>query len=184
MKKFIPLLIFSLIFAAYAGESKDEPTKKEYKEMQIESPAFKDGENIPVKYTCDGKDISPEILWKDILEEVKSLALICDDPDAPLKTWVHWVIYNIPPESEKLNEDIKPVKTLEDGTLQGINNFRNIGYGGPCPPRGAPHHYHFKVYGLDVKLDVKAGITKKELLNKMEGHIIAKGEIVGLYKRK
>jgi len=181
---FVYLLITPIILLNCAGNSEEEPTKEKYKKMQIESTAFKNEENIPVKYTCDGEDMSPEIVWKEVPEGVKSLALICDDPDAPFKTWIHWVIYNIPSAAGKLTEGIKPVKTLENGTNQGINDFGNIGYGGPCPPRGKPHHYHFKLYGLDIKIKAEEGITKKELLKKMEGHIIAKGELVGLYKRK
>lgn len=184
MRNLIHLLIIPIILFSCAGKGEEKPKKKEFLKMQIESPAFKNGENIPVKYTCDGEDVSPEIVWKEITEGVKSLALICDDPDAPMKTWVHWVIYNIPPESKKLIEGIKPVKTLANEAMQGKNDFRKIGYGGPCPPRGTLHHYHFKLYGLDIELDAEAGITKKELHKKMEGHVIATGEIIGIYKRK
>ncbi len=187
MEKFLYGLIFPLIFLNCGGKSegnkKVKSTKAEYAEIEINSPAFKEGEIIPIKYTCDGENISPEIKFGEVPSGVKSLALICDDPDAPAKTWVHWVIFNIPPDLEKLPEGIEPEKTLENGANQGINDSRNIGYCGPCPPSGSAHHYHFKIYGLDEKIDAPPGITKKELLNKMEGHIKAKGELIGLYKR-
>jgi len=184
MKNFLFLFLIPIMFLNCASISEEKTIKMEVIKMKVKSSAFKEGENIPIKYTCDGKDISPEISWEDVPDSVESLALICDDPDAPMKTFVHWVIYNIPPRVNKLEEGTRPIWGLPIGAIQGINDFGNTGYGGPCPPRGPAHHYHFKLYGLNTKLDAERGISKKELLKKMEGHIIAKGELVGIYKRK
>jgi Raf kinase inhibitor-like YbhB/YbcL family protein len=150
--------------------------------MEIRSSAFKEGALIPAKYTCDGMDVSPPLEWSQVPEGTESFALICDDPDAPAGTWVHWVIYNIPGEVRELAEGIPARDVLENGTTQGSNDFRRIGYGGPCPPRGT-HRYYFKLYALDTKLDAGAGISKKELIRAMEGHILAEGQLMGKYKR-
>lgn len=151
--------------------------------MKITSDAFGEGQHIPVKYTCKGENVSPELSWDDVPDSAKTLALIVDDPDAPGMTWVHWVIYNIPATRHELPENISKTTTLSDGTLQGKNSFSNIGYGGPCPPSGPAHHYHFKIYALDTRLDAKSGLTKAELLATMRGHIMAQGELIGLFKR-
>lgn len=151
--------------------------------IKVMSPAFEEGGMIPEKYTCDGKDISPPIEWKGIPEGTKSLALISDDPDAPMGTWVHWVIFNIPPERKGLPEGVPTKKVLEGGIRQGLNDFRRIGYGGPCPPGGV-HRYYFKLYALDRVLDLEPGVTKNMLLKAMEGHILDKGELMGRYGRR
>jgi len=150
--------------------------------FQIESPAFGNGEMIPKKYTCDGDDISPPLKWKDVPEGTKSLALICDDPDAPLMTWVHWIVYNIPPEKDGLEENVPKEEKIEGG-MQGKNSWGKIGYGGPCPPGAKPHRYFLKLYALDSMLDIEPGIKKKKLMKEMEGHIIAKAELMGKYSR-
>ncbi len=150
--------------------------------LKVTSTNFDAGGMIPMKYTCDGIDISPHIAWDSVPQGTKSLALICDDPDAPMKTWVHWVIYNIPPDQTELAENIPPQKTLPTGALQGINDFRKIGYGGPCPP-GGTHRYYFKLYALDTMLNLEPGATKDQLLKAMEGHILDSGELMGKYKR-
>ena len=137
------------------------------KTMKIESSQFSEGSMIPAKYTCDGQDISPPLTWKDAPAGTKSFALICDDPDAPMGTWIHWVIYNIPGNSAQLAENIPPHKELGNGPLQGINSWSRIGYGGPCPPSGI-HRYFFKLYALDISLELKPGITK-ELLTPHHG---------------
>lgn len=149
----------------------------------VKSTAFEDGGMIPQKYTCDGADVSPPLSWEHVPEGTGSFALICDDPDAPMGTWVHWVMFNIPPTIDSLPENVPPVKTLDNGTRQGVNDFRRIGYGGPCPPAGT-HRYYFKIYALDAMLDLQAGATKQQLLDSMEGHILGKGELMGRYKRK
>jgi phospholipid-binding protein, PBP family len=151
-------------------------------ELKIKSSAFHEGDMIPNKYTCDGADISPPLTWDAAPMNTKSLALISDDPDAPAGTWVHWVIYNIPPTIKELSENILPHKTIENGAQQGTNDFRKIGYGGPCPPRGT-HRYYFKLYALDKVLDSEPGLTKAELLKAMEGHVLAQGQLMGRYQR-
>jgi Raf kinase inhibitor-like YbhB/YbcL family protein len=151
--------------------------------MKITSPAFKEGDMIPSKYTCDGDDISPSLQWTELPKNTQSLALISDDPDAPMGTWVHWVIYNIPPSITGLPEGLPATEKLMNGERQGMTNFGRVGYGGPCPP-GGTHRYYFKFYALDKGLDLKPGATKSQLLKAMEGHILAEAELMGRYTRK
>jgi Raf kinase inhibitor-like YbhB/YbcL family protein len=146
--------------------------------LKVFSPSFRDGEFIPDKFTCDGENISPEIKWEGVPEDAESLILICDDPDAPGGDFVHWVVFNIPPDKMGLEENAK-ISGIAD---LGMTDFGRRGYGGPCPPSGI-HHYHFKVYALDQVIDAEKTIDKYRLLEKMRGHILAQGEIVGLYKR-
>ncbi len=152
-------------------------------EIKVESPAFEEGGMIPTKYTCDGQNISPPLTWDSIPDGTKSLALISDDPDAPMGTWVHWVLFNMPPNTKELRENIPAKRILDNGAKQGITDFRKIGYGGPCPPSGT-HRYYFKLYALDTEIHLDAGITKEQLLDAMEGHILAEGQLMGKYKRK
>ncbi len=151
--------------------------------MEILSSAFDEGEMIPEKYTCDDIDISLPLKWSSIPEGIKTFAIICDDPDAPMGTWVHWVIYNLPADINELSENIPPSEILTNGAKQGRNDFGKIGYGGPCPP-GGTHRYYFKVYALSKELMVESGITKSELLKAMEGHILSEGKLMGRYKRR
>ena len=151
-------------------------------EIKITSSAFEDGGMIPAKYTCDGADVSPPLQLDAVPEGTKSIALICDDPDAPMGTWVHWVMWNIPAEKTELAEDVPPDKVLPDGSRQGMTDFRRPGYGGPCPPSGT-HRYFFKIYALDTVLDIGADSTKKDLVAAMEGHILEQGQLMGKYKR-
>lgn len=151
--------------------------------ISILTEAFKPGENIPEEYTCSGKNVSPVLSWKEVPEGTKSIALIMDDPDAPMGTFVHWVIYNIPSDTRTLPRGVKKSKTLEDGSRQGKNDFGNIGYGGPCPPPGKPHRYFFKIYALDTELTLDPGASKKGVEKALDGHILAKGELMGKYKR-
>ncbi len=150
--------------------------------IQLTSTAFQEGAQIPVKYGCKGADISPPLKWSNLPPGTKSLALILDDPDAPMGVWVHWVIYNIPPESTGLPEHVANRDSLSDGALQGRNDFRNIGYGGPCPPSGT-HRYYFKLYALDTVLQLKAGGSKADLLKAMKDHIVGEGQLMGRYSR-
>jgi Raf kinase inhibitor-like YbhB/YbcL family protein len=150
--------------------------------IKIESAAFKEGSMIPVKHTCDGEDVSPSLKWGDLPTGTKSIALISDDPDAPVGTWVHWVLYNLPPDVRALPENIPPKKTLENGAVHGTNDFKRPGYGGPCPP-GGTHRYFFKIYALDKKMDLAPGATKAQLVKAMEGHILDSGQLMGKYKR-
>jgi Raf kinase inhibitor-like YbhB/YbcL family protein len=152
-------------------------------EIKIMSSAFEQDGMIPSKYTCDGADISPPLQWDAVPEDTKSIALINDDPDAPMGTWVHWVLYNLPADTRELAEDIPPEETLPNGAKQGITDFGRIGYGGPCPP-GGTHRYFFRIYALDTQLALEAGASKSQLLKAMEGHILAQGELMGKYKRQ
>ncbi|MBE0461547.1 MAG: YbhB/YbcL family Raf kinase inhibitor-like protein [Candidatus Aminicenantes bacterium] len=151
-------------------------------EIKITSPAFEEGGMIPEVYTCDGIDISPPLKWSSVPQGTKTLALICDDPDAPIGNWVHWVIYNIPGDISELPENIPPEQELANGGIQGMNDFRKIGYGGPCPP-GGTHRYFFRIYALDTELDLQPGATESQLLKAMEGHILAEGQLMGRYSR-
>ncbi len=151
-------------------------------DIKIACSAFDEGGTIPVKYTCDGEDVSPPLEWSGVPEGAKTLVLISDDPDAPMGTWVHWVLFNLPATVNNLPEDIPPVQTMENGAKQGMNDFRKIGYGGPCPP-GGTHRYYFKIYALDTEIDLEAGATKPEVLRAMEGHILAQGQLMGRYSR-
>lgn len=175
------IFLFSLILLCCKGQSNNQQEGKEMK-IIITSSAFKDGDFIPQKYTCDGADISPSLQWDGIPEETKEIALICDDPDAPMGTWVHWVLYNIPPSIRNLPDMVPSVKVLENLAIHGTNDFRKIGYGGPCPPSGT-HRYFFKIYALNSELHIEPGKTKADLLAAMEGHIIAEGSLMGKYKR-
>ncbi len=150
--------------------------------LEISSSAFAEGEMIPTRYTCDGPDVSPDLSWSGVPETAKSLALICDDPDAPMGTWVHWVLFNMPASADGLPAGIPPDATLENGARHGTNDFRRLGYGGPCPP-GGTHRYFFKLYALDSALDLESGITKARLLEAMKGHILAEAHLMGKYKR-
>jgi hypothetical protein len=152
--------------------------------VEIQSNAFQSGQRVPVIYTADGKDLSPPLRWKSGSDKsVRSLALICDDPDAPMGTWVHWVIYNIPPAPPELREGISKQAELSDGSKQGKNSWNKIGYGGPSPPPGKLHHYHFKLYALDQTLPLQAEATKEQLVSAMQGHILGQAELIGVYSR-
>lgn len=154
--------------------------------LEITSPAFSHNEEIPSKYTCDGEDISPALEWSGLPEGTKSIALIVDDPDAPdpaapKMTWVHWVLYNIPPSATGLPEAVKS-QDLPEGTKEGLNDWKRSGYGGPCPPIGR-HRYFHKLYALDIVFPDLGRPPKKDLEKAMEGHILAKAELVGTYQR-
>lgn len=151
--------------------------------MTILSSAFTEGSFIPSKYTCDGQDVSPALSLSGAPAGTKSFALIADDPDAPVGTWVHWVMYDIPAATSSLPEGIPKDGVLKDGTKQGMSDFRKLGYGGPCPP-GGTHRYYFKIYALDKMLNQNPGLTKKQVLDLMKGHVLAEGQLMGKYTRK
>ncbi len=151
--------------------------------FEVTSSAFAQGEPIPVKYTCDGDDISPPLAWGDPQEGVESFALINDDPDAPVGTWVHWVLFNLPADARSLPERVPPDAELPDGSRHGQNSWRRLGYGGPCPPSGT-HRYFFKLYALDTSLQLGPGADKKQVLEAMEGHVLAEAELMGVYSRQ
>lgn len=144
----------------------------------LTSPAFVSGQPIPARHTCTGADLQPDLAWEAPPAGTQSLALIMDDPDAPGKGWTHWVLFNLPPQAQTLS----PAQAVPAGTLNGKNSWGNTDYGGPCPPFGT-HHYYFKLYALDVTLDPAEGATKADLLAKMEGHVLAKAELMGTYAK-
>jgi len=150
--------------------------------MNIFSPTFKEGEMIPVQYTCDGKNISPPLSWNEVPEGTETLALICDDPDAPVGHWDHWILFNIPVGGEGLPEGIPPDKILGNGAIHGRNSWGRLGYGGPCPPSGV-HRYFFRLYALDEVLDLAVGSPAELLKKSMEGHILSRAECMGRYSR-
>ena len=152
--------------------------------MKLSSSAFASGGAIPVKYTCEGENSSPPLAWSGVPQGTKSIALVCDDPDAPGGTWVHWVLYDLPPTTNELTEKLAPTPSLPNSGKQGTNSFEKIGYGGPCPPPGKGHHYLFKLYALDSTIALKPGATKVELLGAMEHHVLGEGRLVGTYQRK
>lgn len=151
--------------------------------LKLTSTAFEPGGTIPKKFTCDGPDVSPALAWSGAPAGTRSFALIMDDPDAPVGTWVHWVLYDLPVGTHELAENTAKQEELPNGARQGRNDFRRIGYGGPCPPAGPAHRYFFKLYALDAKLALKAGATKAEVEKVMKGHILAQSELMGRYGR-
>ena len=152
-------------------------------DMTITSPAFLYGGMIPANYAADGADMSPPLNWSSVPQTAHTLALICDDPDAPGGTWVHWVLFNIPPNTTELGEQIPPDGRLADGSCQGVNDFGSLGYGGPAPPSGI-HRYFFTLYALDCVLDLQPGCRKYDLVTAMQGHILAEAQCVGQYRRR
>lgn len=158
-----------------SSEARKGSEKMDIQNIKVFSSAFASNGSIPEKYTCDGQDTNPPLEFEGIPQEAESLVLIVDDPDAPMKTFTHWIVWNIEPVA-KIEEDSIP-------GVEGINDFKKIGYGGPCPSSGT-HRYFFRVYALDKQLDLKAGAGRKELENEMIGHIIAEGELMGKYSKK
>ncbi len=151
--------------------------------LTISSPSFPSGGDIPKKFTCDGADVSPQLTWTDPPAGTKSLAVLVDDPDAPVGNWNHWALWNLPATARGLAEGVSKEASLSDGSQQGKNDFRRTGYNGPCPPPGKPHRYYFKLFALDTNLDLKSGATKREIDSAMKGHILAQAEWMGRYGR-
>lgn len=151
--------------------------------LSVSSPAFRDGERIPVRHTADGEDLSPLLTWDAPPAGCRSFALICDDPDAPAGTWVHWVLFNVPADARQLCEGMPREERLADGSRQGRNSWGRVGYNGPSPPRGKPHRYLFKLHALDAELPLAARAPKEELVAAMKGHVLAEGLLTGLYGR-
>ena len=151
--------------------------------LVVESTAFASFKPIPAEHTCDGADVSPPLSWRGVPSAAKSQVILCDDPDAPGRIWVHWILYNLLPGRDSLLSNIPKTDTIVGGGTQGKNDFKRIGWNGPCPP-GGTHRYFFKVYALDYMLNLPAGKTKQEVEKAMKGHILAQGELVGTYARK
>ncbi|MGH7700729.1 MAG: YbhB/YbcL family Raf kinase inhibitor-like protein [Gemmatimonadales bacterium] len=154
--------------------------------MKLTSTAFADGATIPVKHTCDGPDVSPPLAWSEAPASTSGFALIMDDPDAPMGTWVHWVLWNLPGATTSLPEGVPKTETLKalSGALQGNNTWPKIGYYGPCPPPGKPHRYFFKLYALDAALNLKPGATKADIEKAIQGHVLEQAQVMGAYGRQ
>jgi Raf kinase inhibitor-like YbhB/YbcL family protein len=190
----LALLFVGVVCAENKESAKNDNEAKPEVNMIITGQTFENGEFIPTKFSCEGADISPALDIVDVPKEAKSLALICDDPDAPVGLWVHWVTYNIPPDIEVLPEGISKTEQATFGEdppytiTQGINSWGKFGYGGPCPPPGKPHRYFFKLYALDTMLEfdeetAPKGVNNQVLLKQMDGHILAEASVMGKYKR-
>jgi hypothetical protein len=194
MRNAVPMFAAAMIAVAVVGlacsqEVEEVPPEvvevvEEAVVIEITSSAFTHGSSMPVQFSCDGDNVSPRLSWSDIPEGTKELAIIADDPDAPGGTWVHWVVYGISPDDDGLPEGLRSSETLDGGARQGKNDFDRLGYGGPCPPRGGPHRYFFKLYALDAELTLGPGATKAELFREMSGSILAQGELMGTYTRR
>jgi Raf kinase inhibitor-like YbhB/YbcL family protein len=171
------LLLFLLSGCLVPGGRRGIPA------MSVSSAAFDPGGDIPVMYTCDGENISPPLSWSAAPQGTAGIAILVTDPDAPGGTFVHWVTYNIPPDTRELPAGARGKTILPAGSIQGTNDMGRQGYGGPCPPRGTPHHYHFTVYALDMTLTLGGKRDGRMLEEALAGHILARGEITGLYRR-
>lgn len=152
--------------------------------LEIESAAFGEGDTIPIRYTCDGSDLSPPLIWSGAPNTAKSYVLTCDDPDAPGGNWDHWVLFNLPIDTTELHEGLFNRETLPNGAIQGLNSWGQTGYRGPCPPKGAIHRYFFKLYALDTTLSLTSKATKADVQAAMHGHILAESHLMGRYERK
>ena len=151
--------------------------------LTVSSTVFREGETIPAKYTCQGEDISPSITWGEPPDGTRSLAIIVDDPDAPGGVFTHWIIFNLPADTRQLPAAVPTQPQLDSGARQGKTDFGRVGYGGPCPPPGKPHRYQFTVYALDRTLDLAAGASRSQVLEAMQGNILSRGRLTGIYER-
>jgi Raf kinase inhibitor-like YbhB/YbcL family protein len=182
-------MIVSVMILVCGGGAQDTVTAPEEETggskmaIDVTSAAFEEGGTIPASYTCDGLDVSPPLSWGSVPDGTQTLALIVDDPDAPSGTFVHWVLYNLPPDTGRLPEDVPKQETLPSGAAQGVNGAGSVGYMGLCPPSGT-HRYFFKVYALDTALDLGGRATKEDLLSAMQGHVLAEGRLMGTYRRQ
>jgi Raf kinase inhibitor-like YbhB/YbcL family protein len=187
MKRILPqagwVLICAFVAACSPSGQNVAAPRKPAEKFKLTSAAFEAGAVIPPEYTCSGSDISPALQWTDPPAGTKSFALIVDDPDAPAGTWVHWVLFNLPPSSRELPENMAKDAELPGGGRNGRSDFQRLGYGGPCPPPGPAHRYFFKLYALDAKLQLKAGATKADLESAMKDHILAQAELMGRFAR-
>jgi Raf kinase inhibitor-like YbhB/YbcL family protein len=173
--KFRAALLFVLLAAGFSAAA--GPQGK----LELKTTAFNAGGTIPSRFTCSGENISPSLAWDQPPGGTQSFVLIVDDPDAPAKTWVHWVVYNLPATVQALPEHVPPGDTIAGGGMQGLNDFSANGYGGPCPPAGKPHRYFFRLYALDTNLNPHAPVHRRDVDNAMKGHVLAHGELMATY---
>lgn len=183
MKPLFTVLLTGVLLISVSCRSQSKQKGEKPMALQLTSTAFQDSSMIPSKYTCDSTNISPQLKWNGAPENTKSYALIADDPDAPGKTWVHWVMFNIPADTTSLEENYSKEAHLPNGAINGMTDFGSNGYGGPCPPSGT-HRYFFKIYALDTMLDLDSSATKPDVLKAMKGHILAEGQLMGKYQRQ
>jgi len=183
----VGLLAWTTAVAGPAARGQERPVEAGRGAMELSSPAFEPGDRIPDRHTCAGEDLSPPLTWRGAPEGVRSFTLIMDDPDAPAGTWVHWVLYDLPAGATGIEEGVPENLSAEGGgshgVCWGVRSYGRVGYHGPCPPPGKPHHYSFRLYALDTRLDLPGEATKEQVERAMEGHVLARAELVGLYGR-
>jgi len=179
----LSIVICAVITGARTTTAKVMAPPAPAKKMTLSSSAFKEGEPIPADYTCDGKNISPPLAWTGVPENAQSLALIVDDPDAPTGVWTHWIVFNMPADALNLTEAFTKSPSAAS-TKQGRNDFKQVGYGGPCPPAGKSHRYYFKIFALDTKLNLPAGASRTDIDAAMIKHVLSTGQLMGTYQRK
>ena len=181
----VGLIVLTVVSALVAACAPSSPPPTPAATLKVSSAAFGPGQRIPVRYTCDGEDVSPPLRWQGAPTGTRSFALVVDDPDAPVGTFIHWVLYNIPPDRSDLPEGVPRQLEVPGIGLQGTNDFRDnrIGYRGPCPPPGKPHRYFFKLYALNTTLDIIKGASAATVERAMRGHILAQGQLMGTYGR-
>ncbi len=177
------VIVLAVIVASAAARSQTRQSPAAPMRFKLTSSAFASGGAIPREYTCDGPDQSPELRWNESPAGTMTFALVMNDPDAPVGDWVHWVVWNMPSDEGGMTKGFSRTAELPNGTRQGHNDFRKIGYNGPCPPPGKAHRYFFRVYAVDTKLDLPAGATRAELDSALKGHALAEAEYMGTYRR-
>jgi Raf kinase inhibitor-like YbhB/YbcL family protein len=183
IKTIIPVvLVIGVAFFVLSNKKNNEKNYGAVMKINLKSESFKENELIPSIYTCDGKNISPELKWDKPSNNIKTFAIIVNDPDAPGGNFIHWIIFNIPDSILNLPKEVTPIKNIPEEVSLGTNSFGHIGYNGPCPPSGT-HRYFFNIYGLDTSLKLEAGSEENEILHAMKDHIVAEGELMGKYKR-
>jgi len=179
--------VLSLVVAIFCGQAVAGPAatgaERSAQNITLSSSAFQAGGLIPRQYTCDGSDVSPPLTWQNAPAQTRALALIADDSDAPGGTWVHWLIYDLPAAANQLAQGVAKSDTLTSGARQGVNDFGRIGYGGPCPPPGPAHRYHFRLYALDAPTALQPRASKAQLLEAIRGHVLGQAELTGRYQR-
>jgi Raf kinase inhibitor-like YbhB/YbcL family protein len=185
IKFFVILLLASSVCQLKAQQiMQNQRDTRKIVPLNVTSTAFQNGGAIPKRFSCQGDNVSPPLAWSGATSSIRSFVLVCEDPDAPRGTFVHWVMYNIAPNQFTLAGNIPAIDPLPNGIRQGENGADKIGYTGPCPPAGKAHHYHFSVYGLDEKLSFSGEVNRDKVISAITGHIIAQGELIGTYMRQ
>lgn len=179
----VPVLLFAVAAPGGSSLHAEQAHSVSISVFRVESAAFKEGESIPSRFTCEGEDASPALTWTSPPSGTRSFVLIVEDPDAPAGVWTHWVVYNLPAQARSIDEDSPRRNELPRGGFQGLNSFGRIGYGGPCPPPGNAHRYIFRLYALDTVLSLQPGAEKQEVLAAARGHILREADLMGRFKR-